>query len=119
MGRYLVQESLRRLDEREFMWEYIQRQIYVGRDDTEAIALIVCPACMLVLLNRQCSKEKKGGTQIKLDTTELTMVVSIVQNSVEFMSLKKGGCYIPTVSPREPSNNCQELRDFTNDTTDT
>ena len=55
-------ENLNRLDEREFHWEYISRHIWIGRDDTEAIALVVCPLCMLVLLSRQCSKTKKNLT---------------------------------------------------------
>ena len=69
MGRWLVQESLLRFDERETAWDYIARHIWVGRDDTEAIALIVSPICMLYLLNRFCNKNATRPRKMKFQAS--------------------------------------------------
>lgn len=69
LGKANVQKSLLRFDEREIMFKYIGRQIWNSTDEKEAVALIVCPICLLILIKRQCQKICKN---LKPSTTDET-----------------------------------------------
>ena len=58
-GVYTRMESVKRIDERETTLTMLFRNIWVGRDDTEALALVISPICMCSLLNRYCNRGTK------------------------------------------------------------
>jgi len=61
-GRLTVQGSVKRMDARETFWFWMIRFLWVGSDETEALALVISPICMMYILNKYCCKK---GSKVK------------------------------------------------------
>lgn len=70
--KYTIANALQRFDQRDTFFGRILKFIFLGEDETEAIALVVSPICFLCIINKYCFKKRvtKDADLINTDSDQ-------------------------------------------------